>query len=494
MNLKLCFSILTKSDLVNQLKIILDSESYKTENEKMKPRLITVGGAGLDLELEDIVKKSGVKLEGDRVSLPQYVLVNDKRSYHLGQIDAPSESGLVQIDLDGSKKDFKTRRTFKNQEEVLEHLNGLFSQEYVTLDDAIEGLQGRVLVGNAEANLGQGALNAAYAAAIFRQGVRKNLQLDIAIVSLYGNATVENELKELGIENCVVSEKDGVPINVNRHLTQKLTLRSPEPPYLGEEIRKGHILDNLHKEDAIFIDSVKDGAYAALLLEKLAAAKSRNELPHVYISVTDSMFKKLDTGVINRLLSYSEVYIARLEELELLSGIKVKQEKDNEGNVTVSLYEKLHEAMHITRDRMKQDGNGGKLKPRIYVTNDAGGAYVHDREHKICYHPVAKLSDPLGDKVVNTSGCGDAFAAVAVYLELLRTNDLINTKTNQILGYASIAGQINAHLPTTCGDEMANPSRINEFLVENPEVREIRQYNGFNFGEKCEILHNMEMI
>jgi len=113
---------------------------------------------------------------------------------------------------------------------------------------------------------------------------------------------------------------------------------------------------------------------------------------------------------------------------------------------------------------MKNEGKNA----RVYVTDNERGSYVLDSKDNLYYHPIIK-----GIPVVNTNGCGDGFAAVATYLQLLRTTTRQDYSSSDILFHASIAGQIKAGLPTACGEDMATLQKIDDFYNAYPQSRSV---------------------
>jgi sugar/nucleoside kinase (ribokinase family) len=172
----------------------------------------------------------------------------------------------------------------------------------------------------------------------------------------------------------------------------------------------------------------------------------RDKQPHVYVSATDSMINSIGRGMVNCILKESELYVAGLAELQVLLGRTVKS------------YTDLNDMMTEVQKNMNIDCDCA-----VFVTYDDKGAFLL-YDGTLYHHPVAKITDPLGFGVINSSGCGDAFAAVAAVLYLLRAHGL-KIDPKDILGYASIAGQIKATtVGTACGAGMACQDSINDFL------------------------------
>lgn len=411
-------------------------------------KLVNFGNGGFDLES---VVNSQINVVGDSVRLPRNVVARDKTRFYYGRIINDGNSGDdVSLVLDG-KYDLGNFRVFDKERDLEDFLrkSGIKQKDRVELKVK-------------KTNPGQGALNAAYAGAVFQQG---NNPIDLFLVSNYYSAVVKNKLPSNLKYKPVCKKHGAVPTNVNIKIQgKKLTFRTPIESYCG--IHSSNVLDNLISDDAIFIDSVKDNGFLDLALKSIV----RNN-PHVYVSATESMVKKAGKGSVWILLKESEVYIAGFGELELLTG-------DIEG------YDKLKKAMALVQSRMKSGA-------RVYVTDDDKGSYVFDENGNLYHHPVAKNADPRDFFVKNTSGCGDAFAAIISLLELARLGRGRGYSTAEILGYAGIAGQINARLPTTCSNKMATKQRINNYLTKNPEVKMIREYDGKEFVD-CMSLRGMK--
>ena len=403
-------------------------------------KLVSAGHGGIDLE----GRLEGIPESKSTIELNPYILAECGERYYLGKIALTGKDKEVnckaRLVLDESKKDFSEFHAFDDKSSLDDYL----TQTGITEKDVT-----RVAT---EVALGQGALNAAFGMAVFGRSFSKT-PIDVYLATIFESKAVKKKLpKEFKSNGRYKGAGDGQIItNVNiKGFSHRLTLRAPAEEYDDFDNRNS-VLENLTKKDGILIDSVKDKGYAARLYRTVKAAK-----PHAYISATDSMLKSLGTDRVKKLLGECEVYIAQIKEMENLLNYKGEITRNNPGE--------LMDAMMKVRSMMKDKGENA----RVYVTDNERGSYVLDSKDKLYYHPIIS-----GTPVVNTNGCGDGFAAVATYLQLLRTVTRQEYSSADILFYASMAGQLKAGLPTACGEGMATLQGIDDFCNAYPQSRSV---------------------
>ena len=407
-------------------------------------KLVSAGHGGIDLEgrLTKSVEFNGT------VDLDPHVIAECDGKYYLGMIKTPNAdpkakdrpvNGKMRLTLDGTKKDFGEFRIFDS----IAALDAYLKQHAIDKRNTTEV--------DTKLALGQGALNAAYGMAILSRDFAKR-GIDVHLATVFDDERIRERLPpELRREGRYKgTEKGRIITNVNiSGLTEKLTFRAPSDKWDGFD-NHNPVLDALSQEDVLLINSVKDEHLSRLLYRIL-----REKRPTGYICATDSMVKSLGVKAVRKLAEQCEVYSAKIGEMGMLLEREVKA-----GNPL-----ELRDAMLEVQAMMKPSQ---KRKPRIYLTDDANGAYVLDEKGELWYHPVAK-----GVPVENASGCGDAFLAVLSYFELLRAIGDKRYTTKEILIYAGIAGQIKAGLKTACGDGMANRQRINDFYGTYPDAQHV---------------------
>jgi len=201
----------------------------------------------------------------------------------------------------------------------------------------------------------------------------------------------------------------------------------------GSRIKKG---------DVLFVNTVKDRDY----LEIAYAALRTGKIGKCIVAATDSMIDKLGADEIRKLVGFSDVYISNVDELERLTQTEIT---DNPS---------LARAMDKVRDMQLSGSRDGK-KPHVYVTFGENGAAVMDTSGNVFYQPTMNFQSrgPLAPRIVNTNGCGDAFAGIAATLEAS------GFPTLEILDYANCAGQICTQHNGASGNFLATPEKISEF-------------------------------
>jgi len=416
----------------------------------MQGRIIDFGNGGIDLEAT--IKENMRDKRVPPVFAAESIEDNGESLFYFGEVEGNvGPDGMIPITRD-SKVNAKT---FERGDR--DKLDKYLASKDLALHE--------VLQLNCEGyNLGQGALNAAVGRAMFMPGVFRHLDVPESVerllVTIYHDSHIEEQLGHFNVEYDPACKDHGrVPTNINGRslpVIKKWTVRAPTESYCGQH--RPESLDNLTEDDAIFIDSIKDNTF--LMMAYGCIAQKR---PHVYVSPTDSMVNNVGSGAVNALLRCSEVYVAGKDELELFLGIEIKS------------YQDLKDAMGDIQSRMDTRDD---RKGRVYVTWDDKGAFVLDEEGGLYHQKAIRDRDPcdLAISGGTTSGCGDAFASVMTSLEYLRSNGVVDYTTAEILGYAGIAGQINAQNSTTCGPMMATVEKINDYLEENSDMRKIRQY------------------
>ena len=405
-----------------------------------KPRIICVGHGGIDLE----AILSGILAQNNTIDLTPYLVAEaENGDYYLGKIYEGVKNGKVKLTLDGNKKNFSFFQSFKSRVELDLYLaNKKIDRQQITELKA-------------ELSVGQGALNSAYDMTVFNRSFNK---LEIYLATDFDDSRIRKKLpKELRKRYRGSAEKGKVITNLTiSGFNEKLTFRAPSQQYNPYKNNRNKVLEDMAGNDGVFINGVKNEGYTAMVCRRIRKQKVK----HVYISPTDSMVSSLNLGVKN-LLEESEVYVAQISEMEkllsLLKGEEVKISRGNSG--------KLKEAMLEVRSMMKNK----KKNARVYVTDNVEGSYVLDENDRLYYHKV------IPAKVENTSGCGDAFASVVVYLEHLRNLGKRNYLTEDILKYASVAGQIKAGEKYPYSNKIT-VNEINKFLNKNPEADYVKNF------------------
>jgi len=303
---------------------------------------------------------------------------------------------------------------------------------------------------------GGGAHNAAYGQGIFLQGavgardkgalVQRSFGDVYNIRSylhvMYGDPFIEDKLPPFvtyhPICDCEGSE---VERNVNIPIKgEKIIFRSKPFPY---DKRHPESIDSyIKKGDVLFVNTVKDRDY----LEIAYAALRTGKIGKCIVAATDSMIDKLGADEIRKLVGFSDVYISNVDELERLTQTEIT---DNPS---------LARAMDKVRDMQLSGSRDGK-KPHVYVTFGENGAAVMDTSGNVFYQPTMNFQSrgPLAPRIVNTNGCGDAFAGIAATLEAS------GFPTLEILDYANCAGQICTQHNGASGNFLATPEKISEF-------------------------------
>ncbi|MBD3164540.1 hypothetical protein GF323_05020 [Candidatus Woesearchaeota archaeon] len=378
-----------------------------------------------------------------------------------GKVILPNDTVLVVHDLDGQTYYAKIDQDNKKIEDAGEGRISMILDEKYDLDGRLttekpESISNPLDVTVKKKSGGGGAHNAAYGQGVFLEGHIKAITQGSAGQRQFGDVyKIKPYIHVMHgddfIEDCLprtvnyhrICECENDAIGRNLILTvqgRKVTLRSNPVPY--DKKHADSLLDKIHEGDVLFLNTVKENDY----LEIAERAIQSGKLGKFILAATDSMIAKVGKEKIQELIGHSDVYISNVDEMSSLTGIDPTDQPS------------LIKAMDTVRE-LQLAYNHTKKRPHMYITFGEAGAAAMDISGNIFYQPCIDfpINTPLAHRIVNTNGCGDAFASIVGTLESA------GLPTIEILDYANTAGQICSQIRSAIGSELATPGRIADF-------------------------------